>query len=419
MSDARLDPPQSRVKVEHVSKRYCKDLRRSLWYGVQDIIGELNVLRPETPVELRPAEFWALRDVSFEVREGEALAVIGANGAGKSSLLKLINGLIKPDAGRIAVSGRVGALIELGTGFNPSLTGRENIYLNAAVLGLPRAQTAQLVETIVDFAELEDFIDAPLQDYSSGMWVRLGYAIAAHLRPDVLLADEVLAVGDVRFHRKCIQHVLAYIRGGGTLILVSHNPYLAQVVCSRCIVLDGGRIVFEGPTIEGFKHYIDSQVAAERPASIDGAGRAPTANGPVTIESVELLPAAGDRLQSGEPARVVVNYHASEDTRAINWGFSFWTPDLAILIAGAHTNCGSRFLRRGSGRLTCQLPSLVLNSGAYAMRAFINEAETGLAIATLGWQEPPTFVIVDAEVSAMNNNLSMANMLVKLEPIWE
>ena len=188
------------VKAENLSKKFCKDLKTSLWYGLQDLLPGRHKDREET--RLRPKEFWALKDINFELRRGECLGLIGHNGAGKSTLLKILNGLINPDAGQVTMRGRVGALIELGAGFNPILTGRENIYNNGAVLGFTRKEINEKIEAIIDFAEIRDFIDMPVQNYSSGMKVRLGFSVAAQMEPDVLIIDEVLAVGDIGFRHK-------------------------------------------------------------------------------------------------------------------------------------------------------------------------------------------------------------------------
>ena len=189
---------QAILSVAHVSKKYAQQLRRSLWYGARDIARELVPFGSnESP--LRPGEFWALDDVSFELERGSSLAVVGGNGAGKSTLLKILYGLLKPDRGEVRVRGRMEALLELGTGFNPLLSGRENVGVGAALHGFDGRQTSALLERVIDFAELGEFIDAPLQAYSTGMKTRLAYALSANLEPDVLLVDEVLAVGDVAF----------------------------------------------------------------------------------------------------------------------------------------------------------------------------------------------------------------------------
>ncbi len=252
------------VKVEHVSKKFCRNLRRSLWYGLKDLGGELTAQNGEGRLQLRPDEFLAVDDVSFELHRGECLGLVGANGAGKSTLLKMLNGLVRPDAGRITVCGRVGALIELGAGFNPILTGRENVYINGAVLGLSKKEIDTRFDEIVEFAELGEFIDAPVQSYSSGMRVRLGFAVAANLRPHVLLVDEVLAVGDVSFRMKCYQHMLNLKEQGLSIILVSHNMLDVSRVCDYVAVLVGGKKIYEGDTNEGIAAYESALLTAAR-----------------------------------------------------------------------------------------------------------------------------------------------------------
>src|SRR5690554_5072510 len=193
--DIQIDSKEVLVKVEGLSKKFCKDLKTSLWYGVKDLVS--GVRGSDTERLLRPKEFWAVKDISFELRRGECLGLIGHNGAGKSTLLKILNGLINPDAGKVTIKGRVGALIELGAGFNPILSGREDIYNNGAILGFTKKEIDDKLDAIIDFAEIREFIDMPVQNYSSGMKVRLGFAVAAQMEPDVLIIDEVLAVGDL------------------------------------------------------------------------------------------------------------------------------------------------------------------------------------------------------------------------------
>src|SRR3990172_3423613 len=194
------------IKAEHVSKKYCKSLKHSMSYGLQDIGRNLVGLSSRSEL-LRKNEFWAVDDVSFELKRGEALGLIGPNGCGKSTLLKMLNGIFWPDKGKITMKGKVGGLIEVGAGFHPLLTGRENVYINGAILGMSRKEIDDKFDDIVEFADIEDFIDAPVKSYSSGMFVRLGFAVAAHCEPDVLLVDEVLAVGDVNFQNRCLRRI--------------------------------------------------------------------------------------------------------------------------------------------------------------------------------------------------------------------
>lgn len=239
-------PESPLISVRGVSKKYCQSLRRSLLYAVRDIGGELLVRGVEQHKKLRQDEFWAVKDVSFDLSHGQSLALVGRNGAGKSTVLKMINGLIKPDTGSITIRGRVGALIELGAGFNPVLTGRENIFVNAAVLGIPRRDVNRKLDAIIDFAEVDRFIDMPLKSYSSGMRVRLGFAVAAQLEPDILLIDEVLAVGDAGFRTKCYRRLSEMRNRGAAFVVVSHNHHTLLTVCDRAVGLDTGELIAAG-----------------------------------------------------------------------------------------------------------------------------------------------------------------------------
>jgi lipopolysaccharide transport system ATP-binding protein len=242
------------IKVEGVSKKFCRSLKRSLWYGMQDLGKELSGKRHGGNGGLRKDEFWAVKDVSFELKRGECLGLIGPNGAGKSTLLKMLNGLIKPDQGRIAMNGRVGALIELGAGFNPILSGRENIYVNGSVLGFTKKEIDRKLDEIIEFSEIEEFIDTPVQNYSSGMRVRLGFAVAAQLEPDVLLIDEVLAVGDIGFRSKCYSR-LADLIGKCAVIFVSHHMYFVNRLSSTAFLMDRGENAFHGGPSQAIAKY--------------------------------------------------------------------------------------------------------------------------------------------------------------------
>ena len=234
------------VKVEGLSKKFCKDLKTSLWYGVKDLV--TGIRGGSKNRSLRAKEFWAVKDINFELRRGECLGLIGHNGAGKSTLLKILNGLINPDEGKVTIKGRVGALIELGAGFNPILSGRENIYNNGAILGFSRKEIDTKLETIIAFAELEEFIDMPVQHYSSGMKVRLGFAVAAQMEPDVLIIDEVLAVGDLGFMLKCFK-TIDTILPHTAILFVSHSMPMVSRICNQVILMDHGVSQFQGQDV--------------------------------------------------------------------------------------------------------------------------------------------------------------------------
>jgi lipopolysaccharide transport system ATP-binding protein len=242
------------VRVENVSKKFCRSLKKSLWYGIQDISSEMTGRKYEH--ELRPDEFWSVKDVSFELRRGECLGLIGRNGAGKTTLLRMLNGLIKPDRGSIEINGQVGGLIALGAGFNPILTGRENIYVNGSILGLSKTEIDAKFEEIIEFAEIGEFIDAPVQTYSSGMSVRLGFAVAVVLmKPDVLLLDEVLAVGDMGFVLKCFRKIDRLIPNCA-VIFVSHSMPQVSRISTDIALLEKGKPVYQGKNVsEGIDLY--------------------------------------------------------------------------------------------------------------------------------------------------------------------
>ena len=291
------------LQIDHVSKKYCRDLHRSLRYGVVDLCREAIGLGPVR--HLRKGEFYAVRDVSLTVKRGEAVLLMGSNGAGKSTLLKMVNGLIRPDEGRIRVRGRMAALTQLGAGFNPVLTGRENAYINAAVLGFSKAEMNRSFDEMVDFAELEDAIDSPVRSYSSGMRARLGYAIATFLKPDLLLMDEVLATGDIAFRMKCYDHLEKLIAGDTAVIIVTHSLGRITKACNRFVFLQKGRLVFDGNMEEGVDHYIRSlklsdAVLAEWPAARQIQRKNSAANGKVDEESAARMETPMTSIGSAE-----------------------------------------------------------------------------------------------------------------------
>lgn len=381
-------------------------------YGVRDALKEFL---PGSAGEsrLRAGEFWALDRVSLELRAGEALAVLGHNGAGKSTLLKLLYGLLKPDAGEVRIHGRLAALIELGTGFHPLLSGRENIELGAALLGLDSKETAFHVERAMAFAELGDFIDAPLQSYSSGMRARLSYAVAALLSPDILLVDEVLAVGDAAFQRKCIGHMHGFLKGGGALVLVSHNIHHIQAICTRGIVLDKGRIIFSGSAVEAVGESLglsaSSQATSAEPLA---AGK-----GPVAIEAVRLESAGGGPLHTGEDAELSVHYRADEGFDII-WGFSVWTADGWVCITSAFETEGRR-ISSGCGILSCTIPSLALVGGRYMLKIAIADALTFQPLAQIGDENDAVGFAVEASNGLVANFQRHAEHLVATEVLWK
>jgi lipopolysaccharide transport system ATP-binding protein len=298
------------IRVENVDKKFCRSLKRSLWYGMKDLGAEL-VGSSKFHERLRKDEFWATRGVSFTVDRGEALGLIGHNGAGKTTLLRMLNGLIKPDAGRIEIRGRMQALIALGAGFNPVLTGRENVYVNASVLGIPKAEIDRRFDEIVEFSGLSEFIDMPVQSYSSGMVVRLGFSVAAHLEPDILLVDEVLAVGDLAFRTKCQVRIQELKKAGVAIIFVSHNLHAINHVCSRAIALERGQVLFDGEVEKAIDVYRASLIKID--SSMEKMIRGGT--GEIRILKLEILNAADqpqDEFMMGDYVKLRLHYQAEQ-----------------------------------------------------------------------------------------------------------
>jgi lipopolysaccharide transport system ATP-binding protein len=299
------------IKVEGVKKKFCRRFRRSLQYGVRDIAANLVGRTPS--LKLRREEFYAIDDVSFELHQGECLGLIGRNGAGKTTLLKMLNGLIKPDAGQITVRGRTGALIALGAGFNPILSGRENIYVNGSILGMRKSEISAKLESIIDFAELREFIDTPVQSYSSGMAVRLGFAVAVHCRPDTLLLDEVLAVGDVAFQAKCFNALSEFRDRGVGFILVSHQLSKIDSFCDRVLYLKRGHTAYLGDTrtaIAAFNR--DMLMESEAPEGDDNSDVC--GSGKVVVRRVVFLDQSENEVNeipAGEPVTLRVEYECA------------------------------------------------------------------------------------------------------------
>ena len=271
------------IETEHASRHfkvYPREARR-----LKDAI----VARGRS----KPAQVVALEDVSFRVEPGSAIGLVGRNGSGKTTLLRLLSGIIKPTSGRVDVGGRVGSLLELGAGFHPDLTGRENVFLNGSIHGLTRAYVREQLDEIVAFAGLEEFIDLPVRTYSSGMYMRLGFAIAAHINADLLLLDEVFAVGDEQFQRKCFGKIFEFKQRGGTIVFVSHDASAVERLCDRAILLRSGAVEFDGPTHDAIVRY-RQLLAGDRDPAERGAGLKEWGSGEARIEDVELLGADGE-----------------------------------------------------------------------------------------------------------------------------
>jgi lipopolysaccharide transport system ATP-binding protein len=356
--------------VDDVGKKFCRTLKRSLWYGMQDMGLEL-IGRNKNHATLRTDEFWAVQDVSFSLKRGETLGLIGHNGAGKTTILRMLNGLIKPDMGYIEARGRMQALIALGAGFNPILTGRENIYVNASVLGFSKTEIDRRFDEIVDFSGIEEFIDMPVRSYSSGMTVRLGFSVAAHLEPDILLVDEVLAVGDLAFRTKCQVRIQEMKNTGVAIILVSHNLHTISHICTRAITMDRGKIIYSGDTEQAIDVYRASLM--EKHQGMEDSLRAGT--GEIRIVDVKILGSQDMEKQEfeiGDPVKVRIFYDALEPVH--NPVFN-----LVLHVLNSHQVTGIRTdyddlqlgTLKGPGFLDVIIPNLNLLPNIYTLDAVI------------------------------------------------
>jgi lipopolysaccharide transport system ATP-binding protein len=348
-----------REAIVDLAARPVRRLRRALGRGAkQDSTPSTNIL-------------WSLKEVSFEVQPGEVIGIIGRNGAGKSTLLKVLSRITDPTIGRVELRGRVGSLLETGTGFHHELTGRENIYLNGAILGMTRREITQKFDEIVAFAEIEQFLDTPAKRYSSGMYTRLGFAVAAHLDPEILLIDEVLAVGDAAFQKKCLGKIKEVGRSGRTVLFVSHDMAAIVNLCTRTVVLNNGRVDYIGSTPEGVKRYME-MAGTEQAADLDLSKHAARRRGyQPYIRRIRLLNRAGevtDRFQSGEGMTVELTCDPAAPLLAPEFalGVHDWM-GMRVFTLGSYLTKSELPPMKGPCKILCQVEELPLLPGRYTL----------------------------------------------------
>lgn len=361
------------IKVEHVSKKYCKSLKRSMLYGIKDI-GRNTLGMSSHSERLRKDEFWAVNDVSFEVRRGETLGIIGPNGSGKTTLLKLLNGIFWPDKGKIIVKGKVGALIEVGAGFHPLLTGRENVYINAAILGMTKKEVDKKFNDILKFTDIGDFIDTPVKFYSSGMFVRLGFAVAVHCEPHILLVDEVLSVGDMSFQKKCVDKIEELMSLNKTIIVVSHSLYRIESMCQRAIWLNNGHVVKQGSAIDVINAYLNAQDQISHINDDHVDDKFTNQSAPVVIDRVELVNSHG-RVTSdfavGGGMTVRIYYTANQRIERPLFNIRIKHDGRAILDAAMLIDGHIIEWIENAGCIECHFESLPLTPKTYDVHIFV------------------------------------------------
>lgn len=366
--------PDPIIKVERLGKRYrihheqpvrYKTLRDTIARGFSRVLNSKSqVSKPKSSDE----DFWALKDVSFEISQGDVVGIIGRNGAGKSTLLKILSRITEPAEGRITLRGRVSSLLEVGTGFHPELTGRENVFLNGTILGMRRAEIRSKFDEIVAFAEVERFLDTPVKHYSSGMHMRLAFAVAAYLEPEILIVDEVLAVGDAKFQNRCLGKMSDVARSGRTVLFVSHNMSAMRALCSRGILLKEGCLEFDGSIADAATKYAeggDNQSQLRIWPESEAPG-----DDTVKLHSVEVMQPGSDVLGSGAEILVAMEVDCFKIEEGLCIGFEFFSQEGGTLFWTYQADSAPSEwpkLKVGRNRLICHLPANLLNSGVYTI----------------------------------------------------
>jgi len=362
------------VRIDGLGKKYRVRHQRAGYTALRDVIAEKvgNLFtRNATTSNSTYEDFWALKDVSFEIRRGEAIGVIGRNGAGKSTLLKILSQITEPSAGRIELDGRVASLLEVGTGFHPELTGRENIYLNGAILGMSRAEIRRKFDEIVAFAEVERFLDTPVKHFSSGMYVRLAFGVAAHLETEILIVDEVLAVGDVEFQKKCLGKMSEVAQGGRTVLFVSHNMGAIRRLTERCILLEKGRVRADTSSQEAIDLYVKESGAGWANGTFVRPASRP-ADAPFFVERVTTRPSLDEgpvsTFDCDQPIVICIDYNATRRVHGLYAYMTLTRADGTVVYEG-----DSRDIRvnpfdsmgAGQSRLVVKIPPRILGPGTY------------------------------------------------------
>lgn len=403
---------RSILEVKGVSQRFSRSMRHALRYGVHDIVNQLMPSRFDRGRQLRPGEFWALRDVGFTLKEGESLGILGDNGAGKSTLLKLIAGIYRPTLGHISVRGRIGAIVELGSAFAPNLSGRENIRLQALLHGYSPGLLHRQMDDILAFADLGDFIDSPVQHYSTGMRARLGFAVAVHGNPDLLLVDEVLAVGDLSFQNKCLRMVESFRQRGGAVVFVGHNPFQMQAACERGIILDRGCIRFDGSIVSAIDLVLrGAELASNVEESVSAKGQFPFHKTPVSnhsedpplfdVEHTSISYEPSPHGATHGSARIVFGVDAHRSSVRLNCLAAVFSRQGSKAIAVSISE--AVVLTAGFQKLTMEISSLPVLPGNYLIKLSLIDEATCFSLWNKGWSDKALDLHVPGEGDCHSN----------------
>lgn len=416
------------IQVDGLNKKFCRNLKRSMYYGMIDIMRSMLGI-PYTTDTLRKAEFWALEDINFSLAKGESLGIIGLNGSGKSTLLRMITGIYPPDSGSIRIKGKISSLIAVGAGFHPHMTGRENIYLNGSILGMTRKEIDERFDEIVSFADLAEFMDAPVSTYSSGMYVRLGFAIAIHCNPDIMLIDEVLSVGDLSFQNKCLRKIYDLKRNNKSIMFVSHAMDSVRLICDRIILLDHGKMIFNGNTDDAIMLYnsrvrdIKLNTFIEENANKQGFNE--------RADSIQFLETGimdknnciTKKIQYGENFKVYIDFKADgdieypavaigiKDERAFNIVYAYNLNYKEVKIPP--------FKKGISYRIIVEFENPNIKPGVYGFNSVITDENTGALYLHILSKTNDGFRIEDNnEFFVVDGNMYPMNAVIELKSKW-
>lgn len=401
---------QTVITIDHAGKKFCKSLKKSMLYGAVDILQSITTHIPDAAV-LREDEFWAVDDVSLKLQAGETLGIVGQNGSGKTTLLKMLNGIFMPDKGRIEITGRVGALIQVGAGFHPMLSGRENVYINGAILGMTKKEIDQKFDSIAAFADIGDFLDAPMKHYSSGMFVRLGFAVAIHGHPRILLIDEILAVGDKDFQIKCYQKMNEIKKDGTTIILVSHNEYTIREQTERCLYLNKGKQVALGSSEEVISRYL-KDVYEHKSQTVKALVTRDTRQEKkarlLTVKFLNKQREEVSYIESGDELNITVECDFKERPQSPIVGINFYDDHGLMYCANSdYEQADIRRVSLGKQKINIKIPECHLPTNHYLCSAIIaDESVTNL----VDWHDMAYRLVVGRARNARG--------LVKLKTQW-
>ena len=407
------------IEVNNLSKSYRIGARREAYFSIREDISDFlkNPFQWLRDYRASRENFWALKDVSFSVEEGEVLGIIGLNGAGKSTLLKILSRITPPTEGEAIIKGRVRSLLEVGTGFHPELTGRENIYLNGAILGMTKKEIESKFNEIIEFSEIGKFLDTPVKKYSSGMYVRLAFSVAAHLEPEILIIDEVLAVGDTAFQKKCLKRMEGVAKGGRTVLFVSHNMSAISSLCSRAILLRQGKVAAQGPASQVVNEYLSTE--GDSSSQISWSFEDAPGSELMKFKSIKALNKQGEvslNIEINEPCDIEIEFWCLKKTK-ITPSLHLYNQFGVLLFYTMNLhdkNWGRKEYEPGLYKCSCRMPANLFNEGTYYVNAYLSRDVGQPADAV---KEPAVFFRIYEEYSADRTMYMPGQYLGAIRPL--